>query len=274
MFRYFIVCLLFFGAGPCVLAQGGPPFITNDPGTPGPFNWEINIGYIPTVYSDLSVSHVPDLDINFGVGERLQLTYENAWARVAPNQGPVKYGLGQSNFGAKWRFYDAGEQGWQISTFPQVFLNNPNNSVNRGITPAGETLLLPLEFARKAGPVDIDFEIGYNVVHNGPSGWLTGVVIGHTFKSKLELDAEFYNQSTYNPYSSAPAIDVGGRYRIHKPIVLLMMAGRSPAPASATRPSFYGYFGLQFLLPGRAYDVDSPKPEAPHPPEAEPQPTL
>ncbi|MGB2644146.1 MAG: hypothetical protein WA530_12285, partial [Candidatus Acidiferrum sp.] len=45
-------------------AQGGPPYYTNDPGTPGDFNWEINIGYMPFDYSGQSVAHTPDLDIN------------------------------------------------------------------------------------------------------------------------------------------------------------------------------------------------------------------
>jgi hypothetical protein len=116
-------------------AQGGPPFYTNDPGTPGPFHWEINLGYMPFFYSNQSVSHTPDVDINFGIGDRIQLTYENAWLRVQHPSDPAKFGLGQSNAGVKWRFYDAGESGLEISTFPQLFLNNPNDAVRRGITP-------------------------------------------------------------------------------------------------------------------------------------------
>ena len=30
-----------------VKAQGGPPFYTTDPGTPGPNSWEINLAYMP-----------------------------------------------------------------------------------------------------------------------------------------------------------------------------------------------------------------------------------
>ena len=29
-------------------AQGGPPFITDDPGTPGNRQWEINVGWLGT----------------------------------------------------------------------------------------------------------------------------------------------------------------------------------------------------------------------------------
>ena len=244
----------------CAAAQGGPPFYTNDPGTPGPRNWEINLGYMPFLYSNQSISHTPDVDINFGIGERIQLTYENAWLRVHQLPLDAKYGLGQSNFGVKWRFYDAGDSGWSISTFPQGFVNNPDDSVRRGITPQTNSFLLPFEFSHKLGALDVDFELGYNFVHNGPSGWLAGVVVGHTFSSKFELDGEFYTQSTYNPYVSQPTLELGGRYRIHRPIVLLLMAGRGVQPTSPNHPYFVGYFGVQFLLPPKSYEPGNPSP--------------
>ncbi len=264
MLRTVVLIITVFAASASAWAQGGPPYYTNDPGTPGRNNWEINVGYIPFFYSDNSVSHTPDLDINYGVGERIQLTYENAWLRVRDEGGAAKYGLGQSNFGVKWRFYDAGEKGWSISTFPQGFVNNPNDSVKRGIAPASQAFLLPFEFARKLGPLDVNFEVGYSFVQDGSSGWLTGLVVGHTF-NRLEVDTEYYNTSTYNPYVSQPTLDVGGRYRLHNPIVLLLMAGRGLEPTSHNQPYFVGYFGLQFLLPTRAYNADNPEPKTENP---------
>jgi hypothetical protein len=240
-------------------AQGGPPYYTNDPGTPGNHNWEINFGYMPFFYSDRSVSHTPDVDINFGVGDRIQLTYENAWLRVQNPFAKTKYGLGQSNPGVKWRFYDAGEGHLAISTFPQLFLNNPNDAVRRGITPAGETFLLPLELTKKIGPIDVDYEIGYQFVHKGPNGWLTGLVVGHDFTSKLEGDAEFYNMGTFHPPENQPTIDIGGRYKLHSPIILLFMAGRSLEPARSNQSYFIGYFGIQLLLPPKSYPADKPE---------------
>ncbi len=97
------------------------------------------------LHRNQSVSHTPDVDINFGVGDRIQLTYENAWLRVQDPSSATKFGLGQSNLGVKWRFYDAGESKLAISTFPQLFLNNPNDAVRRGITPASQSFLLPFE---------------------------------------------------------------------------------------------------------------------------------
>src|SRR5271170_1316399 len=134
-----LIFLAFFSVGTSAFAQGGPPYYTNDPGTPGPFNWEINIGYMPFFYSNQSVSHVPDVDINFGIGDRIQLTYESAWLRVQNPSSPTKFGLNQSNFGFKWRFLDHGENGLSISIFPQGFVNNGNDAVRRGITPPSDT---------------------------------------------------------------------------------------------------------------------------------------
>ena len=253
MSRILTLLLAFIVTAHSAFAQGGPPYYTNDPGTPGHLNWEINLGYMPFLYSDQSVSHVPDVDINFGIGDRIQLTYENAWLRVKNPTSQTKFGLGQSNLGVKWRFYGDGESGLSISTFPQLFLNNPNDSVRRGITPASHGFLLPFEFSRKFGLVDVDFEVGYQFVRKGSDAWLTGLVVGHQFAPKLEMDVELYSPGTVHPYGSQPTFGFGGRYRIHSPVVLLLMAGRSLESTGPNRPYFVGYFGLQFLLPPKSY---------------------
>jgi len=251
MWRSLILVLLF--AATSAVAQGGPPYYTNDPGTPGHLNWEINLSYMPFLYSDQSVSHTPDVDINFGVGDRIQLTYENAWLKVQNPTSKTKYGVGQSNPGVKWRFYDTGESGFSVSVFPQLFLNNPDDAVRRGITPRSDAFLLPFEFSKKFGPVDVDYEIGYQFVHKGPDNWITGLVVGHDFTSRLEGDIEFYSQGTFHPSQNQPTFDVGGRYKLHRPVILLFMAGRSLEPTRSNQSYFLGYFGIQFLLPPKSY---------------------
>jgi hypothetical protein len=241
-------------ASTSALAQGGPPYYTNDPGTPGHLNWEINLGYMPFLYDGQSVSHTPDVDINFGVGDRIQLTYENAWLRVHNPSSKTQFGLGQSNPGVKWRFYDAGESGLAVSVFPQLFLNNPDHAVRRGITPSTDSFLLPFEFTKKIGPVDVDYEVGYEFVRKGADGWITGLVLGHEFTRKLEADVEFYSQGAFHPFANQPTLDFGGRYKLHKPIILLFMAGRSLEHSRSNQTYFLGYFGVQFLLPPKSYE--------------------
>jgi len=256
MFRILVLLPGFIIAAVPAFAQGGPPFYTNDPGTPGNLNWEINIAYMPFLYSNQSVSHTPDVDINLGVGKRIQLTYENAWLRVQNPSSKTKFGLGQSNPGVKWRFYGDGESGLSISTFPQLFLNNPDHSVRRGITAGSHGLLLPVEISKKFGPVEVDYEIGYQFVRKGSDAWLTGLVVGRNFTSKLEMDVELYSPGSVHPFASQPTAGVGGRYRIHSPVVLLYMAGRSLESTGPNHAYFVGYFGLQFLLPARSYKLE------------------
>jgi hypothetical protein len=252
-FRHVLVLCLAFGSM-LAHAQGGPPYYTTDPGTPGNKNWEINFGYMPFLYTNQAVTHTPDVDINFGLGERIQLTYEDAWLRVHSPAEPVKYGMGQDQLGVKWRFYDSGEEGMQFSVFPQLSVNNPNHAVQRGITPPGASLLLPLEFTRKVGPLDVNLEGGYNFVHLAPDGWLAGLVIGHEFSKRLEVDAEFFSTGTFHPSFAQPILDVGARYRLHYPFILLLMAGRGVEPARTDQSYFVGYFGVQVLLPRRSFD--------------------
>jgi len=253
MLRSLILIVVLFLAATTAWTQGGPPYYTNDPGTPGNHNWEINLGYMPFFYSNQSVSHTPDVDINFGIGNRIQLTYESAWLRVQNPSSATKFGMNQSNPGLKWRFYDAGESGLSISIFPQAYLNNPNNAVRRGITPPSDTFLMPVEFSKKLGPIDVDYEIGYQIVHKGPNGWISGLVLGHDFTKKFEMDMEVYSQGPFHASDVQPTIDFGARYKIHCPVILLLMAGRSFEPTRPNQSYFIGYFGVQLLLPFKSY---------------------
>lgn len=249
-------CALLICTSTLLLAQAGPPYYTNDPGTPGNKQWEINFGYMPFLFRGQSETHTPDVDINFGAGDRVQLTFETAWLRVHNPGEKVKYGLEQDELGVKWRFHDGGENGSSLSIFPQLSVNNPNHSVRRDITPPGNSLILPVQFSKKFGPIDFDLEGGYEFMQKDPDGWLAGLVIGHEFTKKLELDSEIYATGTWRPSYAQPTFDVGGRYKLHPPVLLLFMAGRSFEPAHSNQPFFVGYFGIQLLLPPKPFDKE------------------
>src|SRR5215204_4515509 len=63
-------------SGSTAHAQGGPPLITDDPGTPGDGNWEVNLAVTYERLRDERVVEAPLLDVNYGVGKRLQLKVE------------------------------------------------------------------------------------------------------------------------------------------------------------------------------------------------------
>ena len=58
--------------------QGGPPMITDDPGTPGNGKWEDNLAIIFAHRPNETSIALPEIDLNYGVGEHIQLTLQTA----------------------------------------------------------------------------------------------------------------------------------------------------------------------------------------------------
>lgn len=227
-------------------AQGGPPFLTNDPGTPGDAHWEINVAAAQTLEHDTDSYQVPQFDFNYGVGERVQLTYEVPY--VVDTMPGQSHHSGWSNGypGLKWRFLDQGEGGWQVSTFPQVETGAAVPAQQRGIASAGPRFLLPFEAARKVGPVDLDVEAGYYFPKQGLRERIIGLVAGHAFSDRLELDGELYDDRAIGGAPRYTLLDLGGRYQLSRGFNALFMAGRSVTGGGG--PTFNGYFGVQILL--------------------------
>jgi hypothetical protein len=240
-------------------ADAGPPYLTNDPGTPGNGNWEINLASMTTVSGGVTSWQLPQIDLNFGLGDRIQLTYEIPYVVQSASGALTASGWSNAYPGIKWRFLDQGEGGWQMSTFPQLETAGSASAQRRGIAGDGPRLLLPLEVARAVGPLDLDFEAGYYFPQHG-RGYeerILGLVAGHTLTPRLELDAELYNDHAMGTLPNFTTLDVGGRYRLGRGFILLFMAGRSIARSSG-QVDFLSYLGIQILLShyGRALEAE------------------
>jgi len=228
--------------------QGGPPFITNDPGTPGDANWEINIMAYSERHPAARIFNAPILDLNYGVGSRIQLTYEVPYLVVGSNGGPTRTGLGKSLPGVKWRFYDSDEKKLSISIFPQLEFNNPDASLQRGLVNYNNRFYLPVEVSKEIGPIQVNPEAGYIFASGKGAGWFTGLVVLKEINKRLELAVEFYNSANTNGTNRWNTYDGGGRFKIGERFILLFMAGRSFAGPSNTQPQLFGYLGMQFLV--------------------------
>lgn len=228
--------------------QGGPPYLTNDPGTPGNGNWEINLASTQTVVRGAGSYQVPQFDINYGLGERVQLTYEIPYVVQSIDGEPRQTGWSNAFPGIKWRFLDQGEEGWQLSTFPQVETGSSLWAQQRGIAAPGPRLLVPIEASTKWGSIDVDFEAGYYFPRHGPQEEIFGLVAGHSFGERLELDAELYDDHALGAQPREVLLDLGGRYKLTPAFILLFMAGRSVNGTGGGQPEFNGYLGVQILL--------------------------
>jgi hypothetical protein len=231
-----------------VRAQAGPPFLTNDPGTPGNANWEINLGSAQTIERGSASYQIPQIDLNFGLGERIQLTYEVPYVIGTGSGESRRTGWSNGYPGIKWRFLDQGGQGWQLSAFPQIETGVSARSELRGIGAPGPRYFLPLEAARKIGPVDFDVEAGYYFPGRGPREEILGMVVGRSFTDRLELDAEVYDDRLIGAAPQNVLLDLGGRYKIARGFIALFMAGRSLSGGGEGHLDFNGYLGIQILL--------------------------
>ncbi len=215
------------------MAQGGPPFRTDDPDTPGNKHWEINFGWIADRNPASGAYQVPDFDINYGLGDRIQLKYELPIAieearpqPVSPafpagQEGVVLAGLGESLLGVKVRYYEhhpgdpwfgrnppskhSGEPeaekptNFSLGTYPQLYLNNPTRSVGRGLVASGPNFYLPAEVAGRVGPIRYNADVGYNFGNRSlPQSWNRGFVIGHEFSENTEAYIELYDLQDAN----------------------------------------------------------------------------
>jgi hypothetical protein len=228
-------------------AQAGPPFLTNDPGTPGNANWEINLASMQTITRDAASYQVPQIDLNFGVGDRIQLTYEVPYV-LQSSGGSHQSGWSNAYPGVKWRFLDQGEDGWQASIFPQVEAGTSSAARAKGIAVSGPRYLLPFEVTHKLGPLDVDFEAGYYVGGHGQRERILGLVAGRSVTERLELDAEIYDDRADGASPRSTTLGFGGRYTLSHSFIVLFMVGRSVAGFAAEQPEFMGYLGMQILL--------------------------
>jgi hypothetical protein len=269
MRRFFPLLLLLASsiAAPLAWAQGGPPFITDDPGTPGNKHWEINFGWEADHNPANAYYETPDIDINYGWGDRIQLKYELPMAVYTDPNNTTRAGLGESLIGVKWRPYEHHKAGkepsdenmdFSIGTYPQASINNPTSAVRRGIVENGPQYYLPMEMTAKIGPIDFNGEVGHWFGNRLiPSRWGRGLIAGREFNDRFELYSEVYDLQDANRIGNVPkqrelTLDVGGRQSLNRSnkIRLLFMGGRALQAVTRqnSEPSWIAYLGVQFLL--------------------------
>ena len=250
------LAILFMLAPAGVRAQGGPPLITDDPDTPGPGYWEINLSGLFEKNRLERRFETPRLDVNYGVGRRIQLKYEMPWLEVRPPGQPTRSGAGNSVTGVKWRFLGAEGKRVAWSVYPQLEFNTDHGSVDKGLVEPGRQLLLPTEITLEVRHVEINGEVGRNLVEHGPDGWVYGISTEANVTRRLELLAELHGERR----ESEPAeliVNVGGRQKLTHQLILMLALGRAVHGVPDERPRLLLYAGLQLNLPG-FYRFDHP----------------
>jgi hypothetical protein len=227
--------------------QGGPPMITDDPGTPGNGRFEINIATTLARLPHEQSWGLPALDINYGLGDRIQLTLQTSLVVLTRSDHGAIGGLGSTEAALKWRFLDEDTNGFSVSTFPRVIFNVVQSSVRRGLADDGTRVQFPVQVARKLGIVDVDLEFGPRLSSVGRSEWLYGVVGGIDVTKTTELMAELHGTSRISFDQDVLTVNFGIRQKLTDHAILIASLGHEVRTPTDQPLVFIGYCGVQLL---------------------------
>lgn len=222
--------------------------ITDDPGTPGNGHWEVNLAWTDMRTPGSTFIGLPLLDANYGVGDRVQLNYQASWNISRGADEPTQDGMSDSQVAVKWRFYDAGDTGLQMSLYPRVTFPNPgSDSDQRGTADPDTTFLLPFEVRKDLGLLSVNADLGYTF-SNGEvdRGWMGGLCIGREVSKGWELDAELHATGSEHLQRSEAILNLGMRHDFCESSTLLVAIGRDVHNTLGPRASLLTYLGMQF----------------------------
>jgi hypothetical protein len=228
-------------------AQGGPPMITDDPGTPGPGKWENNVAIAFEHRSDETAYDLPAIDLNYGVGEHIQLTLQTAPVLLKRSGHGLISGLGGTEAAVKWRFVDEATSGFDMSMFPRVIFNVVQSSVRRGLAEDGTRFQIPFQIAKSFSRWHADAEFGPRASTIGRSEWLYGVVAGYDVAKSTMLMAELHGTSRMNFDRDVLTLNFGIRQTLTESCIFISSLGHEVHTPDGDPLAFIGYIGVQLL---------------------------
>jgi len=222
--------------------------ITDDPETPGNRQWEINVAGTLERNSGENLWEIPALDLNYGVGDHIQLKLEGAWLVRQRTGSKTQDGAGDALAGVKWRFLDEERNGVSMSIYPQVEWNLSSSSVHRSLVERGTHFILPAEIARKVGPFELDAEAGYVIGINTGDEWLLGVLAAWPINKRFEIMAELHSDLPSDFSSSQLTANIGTRLKLTEHVTIMASVGHDLLSEPEDHRGLISYAGFQFTF--------------------------
>jgi hypothetical protein len=221
--------------------------ITDDPGTPGNGKWENNLAIAFEHRSGETSYDVPAIDLNYGVGEQIQLTLQTAPVLLKRDGHGLIGGLGGTEAALKWRFVDQEKSGFDMSMFPRVIFNVVQSSVRRGLAEDGTRFQIPFQAAKTFGRWHADAEFGPRSSTIGRSEWLYGVVAGYDVAKPTMLMAELHGTSRMNFDREVLTLNFGIRQTLTERCIFIGSLGHEVHTPDGDPLAVIGYMGMQLL---------------------------
>lgn len=209
-------------------ASAGPPYVTDDPDTVPYRSWEIYLA--SQAFRDASswFGTLPHVEVNYGVVPDVQLHVITPLSYNAPDRGPLSYGLGDTEVGAKIRFLH--ERKWtpMIGTFPLVEV--PTGSASDGLGNGSTLIFVPVWVQKSFGPwttyggAGVWIDLGDRDRH----WWYFGWQLQRRLAKWMTLGAEVFHETpSAHGGASDTRFNVGAVFDFGDTHHLLLSAGRS-----------------------------------------------
>ena len=225
------------------LAQGGPPFVTDDPEPPPPGGWEINLPFILERTPGTTDMNAPLFDFNYGL-PNVQLKLEVPVAIVHEDSSGTAIGAGDLLLGVKWRFLNDERSQLQLGVYPQLLL--PTGDRAQGLGEGRPAYVLPLLVQKSWDKWTLYGNVGYwwQTAAEMRNYVYAGVVLEREINERLTLGAELFGNSPKERGGRSDlAFNLGGTWKLTRHINLLFAGGRDVVGDTTAM----GYIGLQLL---------------------------
>jgi hypothetical protein len=228
---------------PAVCTFAGPPFLTDDPEPVEYQHWEAYLFGNGDHAGGSYAINGPAVELNYGVLPDTQLHLIVPMTTVGGSGEPAVSGLGDTEFGVKYRFLHE-TNGWpQIGIFPMVEL--PTGDSGRSLGNGQAWFRLPLWLQKSFGPWTT-YGGGGAALNSAPGqrdypfgGWL----VQRDFGKHLTLGGEIFAQGQDTDSDKGfAAFNFGGTCNVNENFSLLFSAGHSFAGDQHT----LWYFGFYY----------------------------
>jgi hypothetical protein len=227
------------------LVFAGPPFVTDDPEPVEYQHWEVYIasmlGHSNGVWSGTS----PHVEVNYGVVSNLQLHIIAPISFVAPSQGSTRFGYGDTELGAKYRFIEETTNWPQVGVFP--LLEVPTGDAQRDLGTGHLQTFLPVWLQKTYRSWTTYGGGGYwvNPGVGNRNWWYEGWLLQRQMTKKLTVGTEIYHEGNQGMGVSADTrFNVGSIYDFSENHHLMFSAGHTLQGPSA----FQAYVAFQFTF--------------------------
>jgi hypothetical protein len=231
-------------------ALAGAPFVTDDADTPDAKHFEINLAAQYTRFQGGSAAAIPSLEVNYGVTDKLQVSVLTPLAMAHTDGTGTNIGVGDIEFGVKYRFVDADDWGWRpgVAFAPSIVV--PSGSEARGLGTGRTQGFLPIWLTKEFDQWTVFGGGGYNINPGSDrlNWWFTGVGVTRELSPKWTVGTElFHTTPTDRGAKDNTAANIGVIYNISDTHHLMLSVGRNLVNARENN-AFSAYIGYQLIL--------------------------